>query len=154
MASKIVAVRKAVVDGIAGALLESDPANKKISVSYGWVGGDEKARREQIYTNRPRATHDPHALRPGKRIRVETMEFDVVVLVFDPKRNPEEVDDRVMEIGEVVEDYLAENYDSESLDVPGLNWLLVRGFEMENRATPTGALTLAQYTVQYVARLE
>lgn len=146
--SVIVDVRKAVIQGISEAL-----DDEQVSCSYGWQGGGDDARREQIYTNRPRATHRPASLKAGRTFRNESMEFDVVVLVYDPTKPPEEVDERLMELGQVVEEFIADSKSVTALGVAGLNWLIVTGLEIENRLADTGAISLAQYTVTYDARL-
>lgn len=144
--SIVVEVRKAVIEGIKDAL--NDPS---MSVTYGWQGSDDE-RREQIYTNRPRATHDPASLKAGRNFRNERMEFDIVLLVIDPTKAPEDVDTRVVEIGQVVEEFLADHKSNE-LEIDGLNWIRATSFEIENRVMPTGSLTIAQWGVVYDARL-
>jgi hypothetical protein len=138
--SVVVEVRKAIIDGIAAAL-----ADESVSVSYGWRGGDDE-RREQIYTNRPRATHEPAALKSGRSFRTESMTFDIVLLVMNPTDPPEDVDDRVMDLGQVIEEFIADRKSNE-LGVAGLNWIGVSAFEMQNQILPTGSMTVAQWAV-------
>lgn len=147
-ASIVVAVRKAVVAGLTTALA----GESSVSVSYGWLGGDETRRREQIYTNRVRGTHEPAALKAGRNFRNEQMDFDLCLFVADPTKAPEDVDTRVMELAVVVEEYLADRKSNE-LGVTGLNWIHVTGFELENRLMTTGAASLAVWKVSYNARL-
>lgn len=145
--SIVVAVRQAVVADIATRL--ADPS---VSVTYGWRGGDETRRREQIFTDRPRATHEPAALKAGRNFRNERMDFDIVVLVAGVGLKPEETDVRALELGAVVEDSIAENKGNE-LAVDGLNWLRMTRMELNNRFASNGSLTEITYTVTYDARL-
>ena len=144
--SIVVEVRKAIIDGLSELLPES------VSCTYGWQGGDDE-RREQVYTNRPRATHQPASLKVGRNFRNEQMDFDIVLIVMDPSAPPEDVDDRVMELGQVIEEYIADNKGGEDFGITGLNWITVTAFEMQNQIGATGAATLAQWTVRYDARL-
>lgn len=145
--SIVVDVRKAIIAGIADELAE-----EKVSVSYGWRGGDDE-RREQIYTNRPRATHGPAAMKAGRNFRNERMDFDLVFLVMNPTEAPEDVDLRIMELVQVAEEYIADNKSGESFGIAGLNWIYVSAFEMQNQILPTGSMTVAQLTLTYDARL-
>ena len=147
-ASLIVPVRRAVVAGLVAAVND-----RKVQITYGWSGDDEARHREQIYTNRPRATHEQAAMKSGRRSRTEQMDFDLVIFVAGPGQRPDEVDDRVMELGAIVEDFFAETYDGGLLGVAGVNWIIPTAFELENRIGANGALSLGQYTVRYNARL-
>lgn len=145
--SIVVPVRRALVAKIAEAL-----DSPQVSVTYGWQGGETSARREQVFTNRPRATHDPAALKAGRNYRDETVDLDVVVLVGSPNAKPEDVDDRALAIGRVVEEVVADHKSNE-LAVPGLLWLRMTGFELNNMTGAGGSLTELTYTVRYFARL-
>lgn len=146
--SVIVDVRKAVVAGVTTAV-----DDKHVSVSYGYKGSDETKRRKEIYTNRPRASHEPAVLRAGHTVRTETMDFDVCILVMDPSKGPADVDEVVMDLGEIVEMWVAQSKGG-NLGITGLKWLIVVGLEIENRLMKTGSATLAQYTLRYEARLD
>lgn len=145
--SVVVAVRTALADGIRTAL-----ADPKVSVTYGWQGGDEAARREQVFTNRPRSTHDPASLKSGRNFREEVMDLDIVVLVSRPNAYPQDVDARALEIGTVVEEFIADRKSNE-LGIPGLVWLRMAGMDLQNMYGAGGSLTEITYTVRYHARL-
>lgn len=147
--SIVVEVRKEVIAGIKANLIAA--GESRVSCTYGYRGGSDDKRREEIYTNRPRATHDPAAMKSGRNFRNEEMEFDIVLMVSDPTLAPEDLDTRAMTLGTFIEEFVADR--KNSLAVPGLNWIRMSGFEMENRNMQTGSLTLAQYTVRYDARL-
>ena len=146
--SVVVAVRKALVAGIRTAV--NDP---KVHVSYGWEGGDESSRREQIFTDRPRATHDPAALKPGRNFREEDMELDLVVRVAGVGKSPEQTDERAIALGLLVEEFIADRKAGETLNVDGLIWLRVSRMELNNRYAPNGSLSEITYTLRYHARL-
>lgn len=145
--SIVVDVRKAVVAGLVTAVNE-----KKVSISYGYRGSDDDKRREQIWTDRVRSTHDVAGLKAGRNFRDETLEFDIVILVAAVGLPPEDADTRALELGTVVEEFLADRKNNE-LGVDGLQWIRVVGFELINGFAPKGSLSELRYTVRYYARL-
>lgn len=148
----VVDVRKAVIDGIQTALTAAGASYKKVSCNYGYSADDDE-RREQIYTARPRATHEPAAQKAGRNFRDERMEFDVVVLVRSPKDAPEDNDERAADIGQLVEEYVADHKNGNLLGIAAVNWLTVTDLQIENMIGPSGSLSVWQYTVRYQARL-
>lgn len=145
--SIVVSVRRAVVEGLRDAI--NDP---KVSVSYGYQGGDDDKRREQVWTDRARSTHEPAALKPGRNFREEVLDFDVVIWVAAVGKPPEDADDRALEIGVVFEEFMADRKHNQ-LGVTGLQWITVTGFELTNGYGPKGSLSELRYTVRYHARL-
>lgn len=151
--SIVVDVRRAVIEALAQELKGPFPG---LSCSYGWLGGSDDKRRQQVYTNRPRATHEPASLKAGPTFRNERMEFDVIVMVQDPMLAAEDLDEVVMDIVQVIEELIADNKGGENFGIFGLNWIKVSRFEMENRIAGqgvTGSVTLASLTLEYDARL-
>lgn len=144
--SALVDVRKALVEALVAAV--NDPS---VDVTYGFAGGTDP-RREQIFTDRARGTHDPAALKAGRNHRNERMEFDLVVLVAGVGLSPEETDERALELADVVETVVADHKSNE-LGVDGLNWLRMGRMELANRFAPNGSLTEITYTITYDARL-
>lgn len=144
--SIVVEVRKALV-----AAIKTKVNDTSVSVTYGW-SGDDDSRRESIFTHRPRATHDPAALRSGRNYRNEEMEFDVVILVLGVGKSPDENDTRALVLGTAVEETVADHKSNE-LGVAGLNWLRMVDMELNNRFASTGTITEITYTVRYSARL-
>lgn len=145
MRSIVVDVRKAIVTG-----LKARAGLSGVQVTYGWPGGDT-AERERIFTNNPRATHDPAALKAGRNFREEQMEFDIVLQVEGVGLSPEETDDRAITLGAEVEEYVADN--KNSLGVAGLNWIVMARMELTNLYNDRGSLTEITYAVRYQARL-
>lgn len=145
--SIVVEVRKAVIEGISEAL--GDPS---IACTYGWRGSADDRRRHEIYTNRPRAAHEPAALKAGRNFRNEQMDFDLVYIGQEPAKTPEQLDELMMHTGQVIEEFLADHKSNE-LEVPGLTALWVTAFELENQLMATGSRSVAQWTVRYTARL-
>lgn len=145
--SVVVDVRKAVVAGLI--VVIDDP---KVSISYGYQGADDDRRREQIWTDRVRSTHDVAGLKSGRNFREETLDFDVVLLVAAVGRPPEDADTRALELGLQVEEFLADRKNNE-LGVTGLQWIRVTGMELINGFGPKGSASELRYTVRYNARL-
>ncbi len=145
-------VRKAVVAGLLDEFADQAPTFNGVSVTYAWEGGKDDARREQVFTNNARATHQSAAMRPGRNHRDERMSFDIVVLVLAPSKKPEDTDDRAFAIGQVVEEFIADHASNE-LDIDGLNWIEMSGFSAQNLVLPEGSVSELIYTVNYQARL-
>lgn len=145
--SIVVAVRSAVVAGLVGAIAEP-----KVSITYGYQGADDDRRREQIWTDRVRSTHDAAALKTGRNFRDETLEFDIVILVAGIGLPPEDADARALELGTAVEEFVADRKSNE-LGIAGLQWIRTIGFELNNGFNGKGSLTELRYTVRYYARL-
>lgn len=148
--SRIVAVRKAVTAGLVTAFA----AQPNIKVTYGFEGMDEARKREQVFTNGGRGPHDPAALKTGRNFRKELLTFNIHVLITGVGMKPEESDQRVLDIGVVVEEYLADRKSNE-LGVTGLNWIRMSDFELlpHRPLESSGTFSEATYTVTYDARL-
>lgn len=147
--SRIVAVRKAVTAGLVTALT----AETKVKVTYGWEGSDETRYREQVFTNGGRGPHDPAAMKSGRSFRNEELTFDIVIVVLGVGMKPEESDQRAIDLGVFVEEYVADRKSNE-LAVTGLNWIRMDEFALSpNRITADGSIAEATYTVRYSARL-
>lgn len=144
--SRVVAVRSALIDGLAGLAGLAD-----VDVIYAWKF-DAELPRERIFTDRCRATHEPASLKSGRTFRNERMTFDLVVRVELIGGTSEEADERALVIGALVEEYIADN---NTLDgaVSGLNWITVSGMELNNRGNDVGSLSELTYAITYDARL-
>lgn len=151
MRSILPEVRTAVTDGIREALVAAN--EKKVGVTYAYEGSDETRRREQVFTNRARATHDPAALKPGRNFRDEVMDFDIVVLVISPGKKPQESEARAFEIGQFVEEFIADRKSNGYLEVAGLQWIRMVSMEVTPALRPDASITEIVYTVRYSARL-
>lgn len=148
MRSIHVEVRRAVIDGISAAI--NDP---RISVTYGWQGADDAAKREQIFTSNARGAFEPAAMRSGRNFRKEEMEFDLTILVEGVGKRPDEVEERAMELGLIVEEFIADRKSNE-LGIEGLNWIVINGVSADYRAAAeAGSIALVVYTVRYNARI-
>jgi len=149
MASTIVvALRRAVVDGLSGLL--PDYGDRQALVTYAW---DPEARDSlQVFTMRPRGDHSPAALRAGRNHRNEEASFQVVIHVEVAGADVEEADNRALEIGQVVEEFIADHKSNE-LAIPGLNWITVSSWEMNGGPADRSAISQLIYTVSYNARL-
>lgn len=146
--SALVAVKKAIVTGLTAAISDSN-----VSVTYGYQGGDETVRRDQIFMDRARVTHDPAALKTGRNFRNETAEFDVVILSAGVGIKQDACDTRAFALGQLVEEFIADRKGGETLNVTGLNWIRVTGFDHTPLNAPNGCLAEIRYHVRYDARL-
>lgn len=149
--SIVVDVRRALVDGLSDVF--NAAALDSVSCTYGWQGGDDTARRDQVFTDRARATHEPAALKAGRNFRNERMEFSLVVMCLGVGLKPEETDDHVIELGQYVEEYVADHKQGEGWGIPGLNWIVVSAMELNNRYASEGSISEITYTITYDARL-
>jgi hypothetical protein len=148
MRSIVLEVRQAVIDGVADAL-----SDERVSVTYGWQGDDDDSRREQVFTSGARGPHDIAGMKSGRLFRDERMEFGLVILVLGVGLKPEEADARALEIGQVVEEFVADHKSNE-LGITGLKWLRISNLELSpNRVNANGAVAEATYTIRYEARL-
>lgn len=149
--SIIVDVRRAVVSGLRDAL---DAAGfESVGCTYGWEGGDDTARRDQIFTDRAIATHEPASIKSGPTFRNERMEFRLVVLTLGVGQKPEETDDHAIELGQIVEEFVAANRQGKAFGIDGLNWIIVSAMELNNRYASEGSMSEITYTLTYDARL-
>lgn len=143
--SRVVAVRSALIDGLAALDGLAD-----VDVIYAWKF-DQELPRERIFTNRARATHAIAGLKSGRAHRNEQMTFDLVVRVEGVDITAEETDERALEIGALVEEYVADN--KAGLGVSGVNWIAVSGVELNNMSNDRGHLSELTYAITYDARL-
>lgn len=145
-----VAVRKAVIAGLADVFEATEPL---VSVTYGWQGSDDTARREQIYTANARASHDVAALKTGRNFREEQMDFDISVFVSAVGQKPEDAEQRAADLALVVEEFIADRKGNE-LGVAGLKWMHVTEYASDYRiGEQGGSLAITTLTVRYNARL-
>lgn len=151
MRSILPEVRVAVTDGIRSALVAAN--EKKVAVTYSYEGSDETRRREQIFTNRASATHDPAALKPGRNFRDEVMDFQIVVLVVSPGKKPQESEARAFELGQYVEEFVADRKSNGYLGVAGLQWIRMVSMEVTPALSDNASITELIYNVRYTARL-
>lgn len=145
-ASAIVAVRSALIAGLAplGSL-------RGIDVSYQYRAGSES--RERLWTQRARFELNPAALRAGRNYRDEVGLFDLVILVEGVGQTAEWAATRALEIGLVVEEYVADRKNNE-LDVVGLQTFQMKGEGALIEAfNDSGNLAELTYPIRYTARL-
>lgn len=146
--SIIVALRKAVVEGLRDLIPQY--GDEAALVTYAWDPDAHDA--VQVFTMRPRGDHSPAALKSGRNNRNESAAFQIVVHVEQVGGNVEEADEHALELGVVVEEFIADHKSNE-LAVPGLNWLTVSSWEMTGGPTDRSAISQLIYTVSYNARL-
>lgn len=150
-------LKKAVIDGLATAMGANaafngtnDPA-RAVEVAYGYRHASHAT--ERVFTNRWRSQTPPAALRSGRNHRNESGEFELSVWVLFVGGSAEEAEERVDEIADYIETWLADRKSNE-LGVAGLVSLHVTGTEGEPRAGDNGAVCLKTLTVAWSARLD
>lgn len=142
--SAVVAAKKALIAGLA-----ADPNLDGVEVTYAWKRGSKK--RERIFCGRAQATQEPASLKSGRTFRDERMIFDVTVVVEMPGGSAEAVEERAIELGTIVEEWVADN---RTLDgVTGLNWAVVTGLDLTSMFNDNGHLAELVLQVTYSARL-
>jgi len=148
-ASALVAVRSAIIDGLAD---HTDLRDEPIEISYQYKAGSSK--RERIFTTRARFTHEPASLRAGRNFRDEVGFFDLVILVEGVKQTAEWTAERALERGLVVEEFIADHKNNE-LEVTGLQTLTVQGEgSLTEMFNDSGHLAELVYPVRFTARLQ
>jgi len=145
VATKIVAVRSLLIDGIKGL-----PALDGVETTFGYRGSKK---RERVWTGNTEFDHQPANMRPVKTFRDEVAQFEVVILVEGIGKGPEWTSARAVEIGTEVEEWVAihENWDTA---IDGLSAIKVQGAgQLVEAFNDKGAVSELTYTVVYQARL-
>ena len=122
-----------------------------VKMSYADPG--ENALKENIWFGRIYDSEvDPVALRAGRRRREENFTVEVFVEVGGVRLTPERCETRALELGQLVEEYLA---DHPKLDdtVDGLLFAVVSGMDLFTSQTTDGPLTRQTISVDVKARL-
>ena len=143
--SIVVDLRKAVAVGLA-----ADPGLAGADVSYAWR--PDSRERRQVFTHRARADTPPAALRSGRNHRDENGTFQVVVHCEVPGADAEEADAECVALGGAVEDWFADRKCNQ-LGVPGLQSLIVTGWELGGGPADRAYISQLIYTVRWTARL-
>lgn len=145
-ASLIVPVRKALVAG-----LDTQTGLEGVDKAFQWKAKWDK--RERLWTQRARFNHTPASLRAGRNYRDEVGRFDLMILVEGVSKTAEWSAERALELGLVVEEYIADRKNNE-LGVPGMLTLVVEGDgSLTEALTDTGSIAQLIYPVRYTARL-
>lgn len=143
--SVVVAVRKAVAEGLASLIALTDA-----TVSYAWDPSLEE--RYQIFTGRSTAQTPPAALKSGRNFRSEEATFQLVIQVVEVGGNGLDGDEKAMEFGQVVEEWLADRKGNE-LGVTGLNWIRAESWELNGGPNDRAYISQLIFTIRYQARL-
>lgn len=156
MGTQLVAVRGALIDALATlpAYTTVGPTGQKPEVSFGWRGSKWK-RREKVWTQRARFTHEPASLRAGKTFTNEVGYFDLLIFVHGIGLDQETTSARAAELGDAAWDWAQTHTSWEDLAVPGLTELLVVGDGQVLEGVDGSEQPLAEMTlpVRYKARL-
>ncbi len=152
MGSALVAVRTGLITALA-TLTGTGEDLENVSVSYAYPRGPEK--RETIYTSGGKFNHSSASLRATKTFRNEVGTFDVRVLVRGISLAQETTSARAIELGVVVEDFVAThvNWTNSALGV-AIQTLTVDGDgELVEAFNDKGTLAELSIPIRYSARL-
>lgn len=158
--SRLVAVRKAVIDGLGASGVSGvvDAVNALTTpasdVRFAFQWKEDPSVREWVYTGSSRFTHAPAAMRSGRNYRDETGRFSLVVLVAGVDMSQEEASTRCMAIATPCEEWIADRKNGEGLGVSGLLTLTVDGDGfLDEMYGDTGHLAIVDIPIKYTARL-
>lgn len=128
------------------------PALNGIQVSYGDPG--KLVRRETIFlgSTEDQAVVDPVGFRAGRKRREEDYDLRLHIEVSGTPGGPEASERRAADLGQAIEEYLADHHDLGGI-VPGLLWARVSGWSLRTEETTDGAWSVLTYTVSIKARL-
>ena len=143
MKSLVVAVKAAVIDGLA---LVVDSSTE---CTYGYQFGTQAA--ERVYTGRSGGETPAAAMRAGRNYRNESGTFDLNILVEAPGGGVQDAEERVDEIGVTVEEWIADRK-SDELGI-GLTSLRVARWSADYFPSDSGITAVRTYTVAWTARL-
>ena len=117
----------------------ADPGENALKENV-WLG--------RIYDNE----HDPVALKAGRRRREENFTLEIYVDVGGTRLTPERCETRALELGLLIEEYLADNPKLDGA-VDGLLFAVVSGMELFTSQTTDGPYTRHTVSVDVKARL-
>lgn len=152
-----VAVRKAVIDGLAEHFANDSDFNgaavaeQKTVVKFGYDFSN--LHREHVYTGKSRGDTPPAGMRSGRNTRDETARFDLNVMVRVVADDAYAAELRASEIGAEIESWLADRKNNE-LDVDGLRNIVVESWAADYRKIDNGTAAVRTYSVRYTSRLE
>lgn len=157
VASIGVAVRKAVIDGLAEHFANDSDFNgaavaeQKTVVKFGYDFSN--LHREHVYLGKSRRETPPAGMRSGRNTRQETGRFDLNVMVRVVAGDAYAAQLRAAAIGAEVESWLADRKNNE-LDVDGLQTLVVETADDDYRKIDNGTAAFTTYSIRYTSRLE
>lgn len=140
----LVAVRSALMTALAA---RGELAG--VQVTYAHPG--QSAQAECMWSQNGTVDLEIAALRAGRKTRNEVTSFEVVVSVLGPGDDQATVDTRALELGESLEDYLADN--PAVFAATGAYTTTVTGMRLTGGLMSEGRVAEATYTVSYRARL-
>lgn len=120
-----------------------------VQVSYAHPG--QAVRAESIWSQNGTGDLEYAAYRAGRKTRNEETTFEVVVSVLGPGDDQLTTDRRALELGESLEDYIAD--DPGAFAATGAYTATVTGMRLTGGLTEAGRVAEVTYTVSYRARL-
>ncbi len=122
-----------------------------VQVAYSWPG--ERAERECVYGGSAAWTCKPIAMRGGGRMpRREDMTVDLHVAVTMPGSEPADAEARAVELGTVVEEYLAAS--TNLGDLNGLKLVTIAGGDLNHVVNDDESIAVITYQVAFLSTLD
>ena len=140
--------KKALIDALAAS---PDLGDAGVQVAYSWPG--ERAEREVVYGGRAAWVCTPLTMRGGRRMpRKESLTVDLHVAVTMPGADPVDAEARVVELGTVVEEYLAAT--TTLSDLEGLRLATIAGGDLDHMITDEEVIAAITYQVAFLSTLD
>jgi hypothetical protein len=148
--SALISVKKALL-----AALQANEDLDGVQREYGYPAKDELVQAELVFLGRGRFDHDPGPMKPGRVFRNETGELDIIIDVKAVGGTPEFADERVIAIGQLVEEIVADNRNLGNDTANGITVgaVTMRRGDLTNAYNDRGSLSRLVYTLRFDARL-
>lgn len=149
-------VKRAVMDGLAERYAALPAFNGsgdagEVVVRRSYRFGDTQVA-QHMYGGRARGATPPAAIRPGRNFRDEVGRFDVNILLRIPGLSADEAEDRMHDIGVVLEEWVGDRKSNE-LGVAGLQSLMVERWQQDYYGVDRAVGVIRTYTIKWTARL-
>jgi len=147
--TNIVAARKALIAALQGMTGQGAPLGNAV-VDYSYVGKHHDGTREYIFGGSSDGSTSLSAMQGGGRVkREETPDWTLSIYITTPGESTTEVaDERAVELGVVVEDYLAANMQLDGT-VTGLLKAIVTGWSLTSWPDDSGCSAVLAYNLQF-----
>lgn len=147
--SAVVAVKKGLRD-----LLQASGDLDGVQVEYG-IPDLDTLKRERIFLGRADFPQSPGPMRAGRVHRNETGELEVYVDALVVGGDQEAADERVLALGQVVEEIVADhrNIGNDTAHGITVNETTIRRGELTPGVVENGSIARIKYTLHWTARL-
>lgn len=142
------AAKRALIDALQASAELGDAG---VQVAYSYRG--ERAERECVYGGAVAWTCKPLTFRGGGRMpRQETVQVDLHIAVRLPGSEPDEAEARAVELGTVVEEYLAST--PTLSDLGDLKLATIAGGDLDHAVNDEESIAVITYQVAFLSTLD